>query len=256
MKELRSIAISALLVMTISGCQLFRGSKSATPVNEGHKSANSLDWSGFYSGDMDSKDGVKIHYLLQLLPDSSYVMTTNEPGATVTQLKGRFEWNADGQTVVLSGLEKWRCHYWVQENKLQLLTSKGGKYRSDIAEKYTLNKNEAMSELFGKKWYLTTLYGKTLKLSLEETPYLLFDAKESRVNGFAGCNRFFGSIELKENNRLRFSGVGATRMACQDMKVEDELFEVFNQFDSYILVGNQLQLIKGRMAPLAVFEYK
>lgn len=257
MKRNKLIVLSALIALTMSSCQLFRSSKTASPqINDGHNSANSLDWSGYYSGNILSKDGISVHYVLQLLPDSSFVLTSSSVGADPTVEKGRFVWSVDGDAIALSGIANERCHYWVQENRLQLLTPKGKKYSPELAAKYVLNKNSAMSDLFGKKWSLVSLHGETLSLTSDRIPYMLFDAKENRVNGFAGCNRFFGSIELKENNRLRFAGVGATRMACQDMKVEDELFDVFNQFDSYILVGNQLQLIKGRMAPLAVFEYK
>lgn len=257
MEGKKLIALSALFLMVVSSCQLFRSTKPSTALlKDQHNSANSLDWSGYYQGDIRLGNESVRHYLLGLFPDSTYSLTVQNAGVEAPAKQGRFVWRADGAAITLVGEEAEFSHYWVQENRLQLLTAKGDKYKSEVAAQYVLNKNAEMSGLFGKKWYLVSLGGQKSEGANDRIPYLQFDAKENRVNGFAGCNRFFGSFELKENNRLRFKGVGATRMACIDMSVEDRLFEVFDQFDSYILVGNQLQLIKGRMAPLAVFETK
>jgi heat shock protein HslJ len=55
-------------------------------------------------------------------------------------------------------------------------------------------------------------------------------------------------------NRIRFSQMISTMMACPEMEVERQLAEVLGTADSYILQGDKLQLIRARMAPLAKFE--
>ena len=66
--------------------------------------------------------------------------------------------------------------------------------------------------LLDSRWELTAIDGEPLAAG--PAPTLTIDA-EGRVSGDAGCNRYFGSVELK-NDTARFSGIGATRRACAD----------------------------------------
>ncbi len=65
---------------------------------------------------------------------------------------------------------------------------------------------------------------------------------------------FFGSCELKEGNRVTFSKMGSTMMACPNMATGNELFKVPETIDNSTTDGNSLQLNKARMAPLSRFE--
>ena len=49
----------------------------------------------------------------------------------------------------------------------------------------------------------------------EDSPMFLQFNTDGRFIGHAGCNRFFGSAELVENE-LSFGPIGATRMTCGD----------------------------------------
>ena len=66
--------------------------------------------------------------------------------------------------------------------------------------------------LLDGRWELTAIDGEPLAAG--PAPTLSIDA-EGRVSGDAGCNRYFGSVEL-QNGAARFSGIGATRRACAD----------------------------------------
>lgn len=105
-------------------------------------------------------------------------------------------------------------------------------------------------------WKLSELRGKPVKQTADarSSPSLTFERKDSRVFGFAGCNRFTGTFEFATGNRLRFSNVAATRMACPDMSVESDFMMVLSTVDSYYLDGEALVLNRTRMAPLARFE--
>lgn len=85
-------------------------------------------------------------------------------------------------------------------------------------------------------------------------PTLIFSRDEHRIAGFAGCNRYFGTCEFQAGNRLRFSTIGATKMACNDMTVETDFLKVLETADNYTLEGNSLTLSRARMAPLARLE--
>lgn len=74
-----------------------------------------------------------------------------------------------------------------------------------------------------------------------------------RATGNGSCNQFSGNYELKENNRIHFSPMMATKMACPALNVESEFFKVLQNADSYFISGDTLQLFRARMAPQAKF---
>ncbi|MEJ5262198.1 MAG: META domain-containing protein [Ignavibacterium sp.] len=59
-------------------------------------------------------------------------------------------------------------------------------------------------------------------------PMFEFNLREKRVSGHAGCNQFFGGIELK-GNIISFGNLAATKMACPDMTVEQKVFQALSQ---------------------------
>jgi heat shock protein HslJ len=89
---------------------------------------------------------------------------------------------------------------------------------------------------------------------MTKEPHMILKAADFRVSANGGCNQMNGSFTLKPMNRIRFSQMISTMMACPNMEIERQLSEVLQQADSYILQGDKLQLIKARMAPLAKFD--
>ena len=108
----------------------------------------------------------------------------------------------------------------------------------------------------GIKWKLVELNGKPVENTSGNGKeyFISLQQEESRVSGYSGCNSFFGSYVLKEGNRVTFSKMGSTMMACPNMATEQELFKVLETVDNYTTDGKTLQLNKARMAPLARFE--
>lgn len=114
---------------------------------------------------------------------------------------------------------------------------------------------EASFQLAGKEWVLVELNGRAVAES-ERSPTLNLTT-DNKINGNGGCNRFFGSYEILPEKRIRFSGVGSTRMACADgMQTEAAYLAVFSDADSYSLTGSTLSLDKGRTDVLARFVAK
>jgi len=62
-----------------------------------------------------------------------------------------------------------------------------------------------------------------------------------------------GTYELSDPNRIKFSQLIGTMMACENMEVENGLREVLKSTDSYHVSADTLQLFRARMAPLARF---
>lgn len=103
------------------------------------------------------------------------------------------------------------------------------------------------------RWEATELMGKALEPG-PSSPWIRFDPDSRRAHGFGGCNHFSGSFELASGNRIRFSKLAATLMACPDSNVEQAFMEVLGTADSYHLGDSELVLHRARMAPLARFR--
>lgn len=106
------------------------------------------------------------------------------------------------------------------------------------------------------RWTLVELRGQPVVPTPEvrSTPFIVFEREGNRIRGHAGCNNFVGSCEPMPGDRLRFSNVAATKMACPEMKIETEFLQALEATDSYFTDGKVLMLHRARMAPLAVFE--
>ena len=90
------------------------------------------------------------------------------------------------------------------------------------------------------KWVLETLNGKKVQLTdANEEMFIQFDETQKRVNGRAACNRFFGNYEM-DGSSLKFSPMGATRMACPDLQWETEFFQMLDGVDAYSIKDNIL----------------
>lgn len=97
------------------------------------------------------------------------------------------------------------------------------------------NSSKNMAKLNDVKWILETLDDKQVKLSDQNGEiFIRFDDVEKRVNGRAACNRFFGNYEM-DGSTLKFSPMGATRMACPDLQIENDFFQTLDGVDSYTI---------------------
>lgn len=105
-----------------------------------------------------------------------------------------------------------------------------------------------------KKWRLIELNGQAIADNAErpaKIPFIQFDVKR-RISGNSSCNQFFGTYELNPKDRISFSPMGMTRMAClHDTNIEADLMQVLSNVDSYVLRNDTLVFNRARMAPLA-----
>jgi heat shock protein HslJ len=112
------------------------------------------------------------------------------------------------------------------------------------------------SEIQETYWKLTELMGKPVLLneSMKREIHIILKKEGNKVIGFSGCNTIMGQYELKEGNRITFSGMASTMMACPDLATESEFNKMLGTVDNYSLKGNTMTLNKAQMAPLARFE--
>lgn len=108
-----------------------------------------------------------------------------------------------------------------------------------------------------KYWKLKTLNGKAIVMSegqAREQNFIL-KSNNNQLTGFAGCNQFSGEFTLEDNQRIRFSQIATTMMACPDLDIdESEFLKVFGMADSYSIKDDVLSLYIGKRTALATFE--
>lgn len=106
-------------------------------------------------------------------------------------------------------------------------------------------------------WILHTLEGQKIandKNFTDEKIHFTLSTEAGSIAGYTGCNRFHGSFTFEKGQRIRFSKMASTKMACPDNEIsESEFLQVFELADNYSLHGDTLMLNVGRRAPLAVF---
>ena len=108
-----------------------------------HTSQNSLDWNGMYKGVLPCADCEGIETNIILNTDNTYLIQTKYLGKGETkpvEKTGSFTRNAEGNTVIFSGVENAPNQYFVGENKLIQLDLAGKKIDGKLAEKYVLTK--------------------------------------------------------------------------------------------------------------------
>lgn len=105
----------------------------------GDNSMTSLDWDGVYEGELPCADCEGIKTVVTINSDNTYLIQETYLGKETTPIetKGTFEWDDQGQRILLSND---RNPFFVGENTLTLLDSDGNKNTGDLEALYVLKK--------------------------------------------------------------------------------------------------------------------
>ena len=111
---------------------------------------------------------------------------------------------------------------------------------SACAESTLRGANQTLGE---NLWQLNAISGQPMATS--EMASIRFDDKEKRVSGKAFCNSFFGQYEATAD-KIRFSGVGATKMYCEGkMEQEQQFLSGLQRANRFELDQDTLRLYAG-----------
>lgn len=99
-------------------------------------------------------------------------------------------------------------------------------------------------DLAGSEWALIT----------DAQPSPTIDFTDQGASGFAGCNRWFSSIE-RAGDQLSFGNIGLTRMMCPEpqMTTERTYTDALNRADRVRIESNEL-VLSGSGADLLRFR--
>jgi len=223
-----------------------------------HNSRNSVDWNGTYRGIVPCADceGIKTEVVLHR--DGTYEINQKYIGEqdSIFNETGKFEWNEAGSKITLLNEEDAKKRqFQVGENKLIMLDADGEQIKSELSKYYVLEKSSFDQEITEKYWKLIELDGK--KIPTPENgrtePHFILKANEDRVSGNGGCNVLMGNYKLEDNNKIKFSQMATTMMACQEVEYEHEFLRVFEEAELYNVKKDTLVLKTTDMAPLATF---
>ncbi|WP_412987028.1 META domain-containing protein [Pontimicrobium sp. IMCC45349] len=115
----------------------------------------------------------------------------------------------------------------------------------------TVKKYENPSYKIGQNSWKVIGLGKQKEFN--KTPWMTFSMSENKVNGFAGCNTFFGKFHLNDNT-ISFENMGSTKMMCPDIATEDSFFNLLYNVKSYEFVDNVLHFMADDNTVLMKFE--
>jgi len=102
-------------------------------------------------------------------------------------------------------------------------------------------------------WILTSINGEALKTGSKDWPVYLHlpEGPNGKVEGFAGCNNFFGTCAIDEN-QVQFSRMASTKMMCPRMKTEQALLSALEIAETYRVKKTKIELL-GKGLVLASF---
>lgn len=110
------------------------------------------------------------------------------------------------------------------------------------APERTMSENAGVAELENVEWMLIEVDGTAAPATERKAPTLTLSSKDHRAHGFAGCNRFTGGYELN-GDKLRFTALATTRMACAEPTREPALLKALEDTASWRIEGRTLELL-------------
>ena len=103
-----------------------------------------------------------------------------------------------------------------------------------------VGKSSKQEVVTNTKWTLTD------QVSGSKTPTL--NIEDKRISGNGGCNNFCAEATVDANNGTFLVGnVGSTRMACNDLKTEQNFFNLLEQANKYTVKDGYLELYKDNL---------
>lgn len=103
-------------------------------------------------------------------------------------------------------------------------------------------------------WKLVSLGGVAITADAQREPHFILHPADHRISGSGGCNRITGGYSIS-GDRLEFSGVARTMMACTEgMEHEQPFHDALLACARWKIEGERLMLSNEAGAALATFE--
>jgi heat shock protein HslJ len=204
------------------------------------------DWDGAYLGVDPCPNCEGNQTMIKLNKDNTYTIQTKYlgKGTDILEDKGKIYWNSDGfNLLLLNGSDS--SFIKLSLNQITLLDAEGKVVSGEYASFYNLKKDKLV--ITEKYWKLIELNGKPLpNVSREKEPFIVLKDKGKNFGGNAGCNTLIGKYELADRNKISFSDLVTTMMACPDPDTELAIRDALESTDHYVIDGDFLRLEDAR----------
>ena len=204
------------------------------------------DWDGAYLGVVPCPNCEGIQTMIKLNKDNTCTIQTKYlgKGTDILEDKGKIYWNSDGfNLLLLNGSDS--SFIKLSLNQITLLDAEGKVVSGEYASFYNLKKDKLV--ITEKYWKLIELNGKPLpNVSREKEPFIVLKDKGKNFGGNAGCNTLIGKYELADRNKISFSDLVTTMMACPDPDTELAIRDALESTDHYVIDGDFLRLEDAR----------
>ncbi len=235
--------------------------QQALAIKNATTTYDTVNWSGIYRGVFPCADCEGIQIELSISKKGTYEITKRYEGKSedILSEKGNFRWLPDGNAITLySGNNSNEyTHFLVAENKLIKLDKDAKKIESEFSELYVLKKKGYDDRITEKYWRLIEMNGKAVeKQPGREQLHFRLKLIDSGVFGFAGCNRFSGHFELMQGNRIQFTKMMRTLIACKQLETENQFLKQLEEVNTYQVKNDTLSLqkVKSKESARFVFE--
>ena len=125
----------------------------------------------------------------------------------------------------------------------------------EILEKTDATEDLEMDDLANKEWKLEFLKLNNIEIGIEkQIPTIKFEM-DGKVNGFSGCNNFFGNYTLI-GRTININDLGSTRKFCEgEMELENAYFQVL-EIEVRALFSEGKLILTGDEGNQMIFRYK
>lgn len=251
MKKLTVFLFAATLLL-IAGCKCKEKSNKASGTGTATTSIiPAPGMEGHYSGNLPCDDCAGILTQVYLFEGNKYRVEKRQLGKAGDPEITAGSYTYDKNTKLLS-LENGTGCFTVAEEKLIQLDKNCQVITGPQADRYNLLKQDPVAE---RLWKLTELYGKAIEVNPADSkfPALSFEKSQQQVSGTGGCNSFSGKYSMPGGNKLTFSPLAATKMACDKMEMEGQFFQALSETVFYIVKDDQLSFHNGSGKAVARF---
>jgi heat shock protein HslJ len=197
------------------------------PVIDMHTSRMALDWAGTYEGLLVCADCAGIHTQLTLEPDGRFDRVTRRlvRDAVPTAAEGRFDWEPDGNTIVLDvngdgqrfAVGEGRL-VRLEAGQLQPAWNRADATLAQWSPVESATRQDLGGVLEDHDWMLVdatdAANARIDTLFPDPERSFEFHFVESRLHAQGGCNGFRGAFAIDADDRLEVTGMISTMMAC------------------------------------------
>ena len=190
-------------------------------------------WKTAVAGSYSAKRYVKKSYVKKGYVKKSYVKksyaikTSQKDDATKTMTQGKFAMT----------MKSWHLLPLLVSTAL-LVSACSSAPGPSTASPSGPSSSSLSGAIVDQRWNLL-LVGTDERISMPETPFFSI-ANSGKVSGYDGCNRFSGEVTLGENQRIEFSQLATTRMACPQMADAKRVTDMLETAYRYLIDHDRL----------------